>query len=71
VDVVSSGEELVDSWLCAIVGTAGTLRGRFSSLIDGRLDLELEPTEKSTWPYTNDLSAVVRTSEPLRCQSVS
>lgn len=40
-------------------GAAGTLRGRFSSLIDGRLGLELElpAAGKSIWPYTKDRSA--------------
>ena len=58
-----SGEELVESWLCSIVGTAGTLRGRLSSLIDGRLELDPELTAKSIWPYTNDLSAIVRQNQ--------
>lgn len=65
VNAAPSANDVVDSSLCSTDGTAGTLLGRFSSLMDDRRGIEVEVVAKSTWPYTKDLSAASSTSEPI------
>lgn len=60
VKATPSGSDIVASSLCSTDGTAGSLRGLFSSLMER--DVRLDPPGVSICPYTNDLSV-------LRCQN--